>query len=67
MKLDPEIAAEIDEAVEVAFGASDFWWRNFIWWIERGRPGMLAEDIEAERARYAHVPAAEQLLPGGAL
>jgi len=60
--LDPQIAAEIDELVEAFFGMSNFVWRNYISWLERGRPGMSQEDIESERLRYADIPDAEKLV-----
>lgn len=60
--LDTRIAQEVGDMVDHAFASSDFWWRNYISWLERGRPSMLPEDMEEELRETEHMPPAELLI-----
>jgi hypothetical protein len=60
MNIDEQIAAEIDELVDISFKSSDFWWRNYISWVERGMPSLPAADYAA--LRDPNAPEAEQIV-----
>lgn len=68
MNIDTHIAAELGELAEHGFRSSDFFWRNYISWVERGRPSMLPEDMAEELRETEHMPPSEllitQLAPG---
>lgn len=63
MSIDEQLGEDINAMADSLFCAPDFVLRNYIGWLERGRPGLRAEDAAEERANSAHMPASEQLLP----
>lgn len=58
----PDIADEIDNMVNSGFDASDWFWRNYIYWVGRGMPGMLQEDLQDYISQHGHMPKSEQVV-----